>query len=76
VFGNYEGFRQSLALSNVSVVPDTQARLGNLPNATTGVYAPVANLNRAMLPYTQLWPDPNGPELLSAGLPSGTRALL
>src|SRR5712671_1006878 len=43
VFGNYEGFRQVLALSSVSVVPDAQARLGSLPNATTGQYAPVAN---------------------------------
>src|SRR6202044_3602985 len=34
VFGNYEGFRQSLALSNVTVVPDDQVRLGKLPNAT------------------------------------------
>ena len=41
LFGNYEGFRQSLAVSNVSVVPDEQARLGLLPNAT-GVYTPVA----------------------------------
>ena len=43
IFGNYEGFRQSLALSNVTVVPDTLARQGELPNATTGKYAPVAN---------------------------------
>ena len=28
LFGNYEGFRQALALSNVSVVPDADARLG------------------------------------------------
>ena len=40
LFGNYEGFRQALAVSNVSVVPDAQARLGLLPNAS-GVYAPV-----------------------------------
>ncbi len=32
LFGNYEGYRQSLAVSNVSVVPDDQARLGLLPN--------------------------------------------
>src|SRR6185369_2941854 len=31
LFGNYEGYRQSLAVSNVSVVPDDQARLGFLP---------------------------------------------
>ncbi len=51
LFGNYEGFRQSLALSSVSVVPDVQARQGLLPNATTGIYAPVANINPAMLPF-------------------------
>ncbi len=71
LFGNYEGFRQSLAISNVSVVPDQQARQGWLPSAS-GVYTQVPNLNRAMLPYTSFWPQPNGPELLVNGLPSGT----
>jgi len=56
LFGNYEGFRQVLALSNVSVVPDTQARLGILPTAVTGV-------NPAMLKYFALWPLANGPDL-------------
>jgi Carboxypeptidase regulatory-like domain/TonB-dependent Receptor Plug Domain len=72
LFGNYEGFRQSLAVSNVTVVPDAQARQGLLPNATTGVYAPAANLNPAMLKYMSMWPVANGPELLANGLPSGT----
>ena len=71
LFGNYEGLRQSLAFSNVSVVPNNQARQGLLPNAA-GVYAPVANLNRAMLPYLALWPQVNGPELLANGVASGT----
>ncbi|MGP0074658.1 MAG: carboxypeptidase regulatory-like domain-containing protein [Bryobacteraceae bacterium] len=62
LFGNYEGFRQALALSNVSVVPDADARLGMLPNAA-GVEKPVAKLNPAMLQYMQLWPAPNGPDL-------------
>ncbi len=62
LFGNYEGFRQSLALSSVSVVPDAQARLGFLPNAS-GVETKVTNLNPAMLQYMSFWPDPNGPEL-------------
>src|SRR5207302_8800551 len=57
VFGNYEGFRQRLAISNVSVVPDLQARQGLLPNAA-GVYTQVANLNRGMLPYMAMWPAP------------------
>jgi len=55
LFGNYEGFRQVLALSNVAVVPDAQARLGNLPTPVTA--------NPAMLPYFAMWPAPNGPEL-------------
>ena len=71
VFGNYEGFRQALAVSNVAVVPDAQARQGSLPNAA-GVYSKVANLNPAMLKYMQMWPDANGPELLSNGIASGT----
>ncbi len=62
LFGNYEGFRQALALSNVSIVPDANARLGLLPN-TAGVETPVAKLNTAMLQYMQLWPSPNGPDL-------------
>ncbi len=71
LFSNYEGFRQSLAVSSVSVVPDSEARQGLLPNAS-GVYTTVAKLNPAMLKYTQLWPLPNGPELTVGGLPSGT----
>ena len=71
LFGNYEGFRQVLAESNVSVVPDAEARLGLLPDAS-GVYTPVAKLNPAMLQYMQFWPAVNGPELTVGGLPSGT----
>ncbi len=71
LFGNYEGFRQSLALSNVSVVPDNNVRLGELPNATTGVYSTPANLNPGILKYMQLWPAVNGPELLVNGVASG-----
>jgi hypothetical protein len=72
LFGNYEGFRQSLAVSSLSVVPDLDARAGLLPNSA-GVYTQVPNLNRAMLPFMALWPLPNGQELLQAnGQPSGT----
>ena len=42
LFGNYEGYRQNLGESIVTLVPDDQARLGNVPNANTGVYAPTA----------------------------------
>jgi len=70
LFGNYEGFRQALAVSNVSIVPDQQARHGFLPNAS-GLETRVAHLDPAMLPYMTLWPQPNGRELLADGLPSG-----
>ncbi|HLK66999.1 MAG TPA: TonB-dependent receptor [Bryobacteraceae bacterium] len=71
VFANYEGFRQALAVSNVTVVPDQAARQGLLPNAS-GTPVPVANLNQAMLKYMSFWPLQNGPELLVNGLNSGT----
>jgi len=71
LFGNYEGFRQVLAVSNVSVVPDQQARQGLLPDAS-GVHTRAPDLNPAMLPYMSFWPRPNGPELLANGVPSGT----
>lgn len=58
LFGNYEGFRQALAISSVSIVPDALARQGLLPNGK-----PVANLNPAMLAYMAFWPVANGAEL-------------
>jgi hypothetical protein len=70
LFGNYEGFRQSLAVNSVSDVPDAEARQGLLPNST-GVYAPVSKLNPAILPFMALWPQANGSELLVNGLPTG-----
>ena len=71
LFGNYEGFRQSLALSNVTVVPDNKVRAGQLPSSTTGNYFTPSNLNPGILKYMQLWPAVNGPELLVNGLNSG-----
>jgi hypothetical protein len=62
LFGNYEGYRQSLATSSVSDVPDAEARQGFLPNSA-GVPTQVAKLNPAMLPFLALWPQGNGPEL-------------
>jgi Carboxypeptidase regulatory-like domain/TonB-dependent Receptor Plug Domain len=74
LFGNYEGFRQALTQSSVSVVPDAEARMGSLPNPNTGVYAPVAGLNPTMLEYMSYWPAPDGPELdvPTTGFSSGT----
>ena len=71
LFGDYEGFRQALALSSVSVVPDRQARKGLLPDSS-GTYAPVPQLDPAMLAYMSLWPEPNGRELLVNGTATGT----
>ncbi|MGC1106006.1 MAG: carboxypeptidase-like regulatory domain-containing protein [Candidatus Acidiferrales bacterium] len=57
LFGNYEGFRQNLGLSNLSLVPDDTSRA----SAVTTVQ-----------PLLALWPVANGPELFtSTGAPSG-----
>jgi len=57
LFGNYEGFRQNLGLSDLSLVPDNASRA-----------AAVSSIQ----PLLALWPVANGPELLNAdGTPSG-----
>ncbi len=86
VFGNYEGFRHTLGLSNVAFVPDNDARRGFMPcnvvftaaadraaNCGAGLNTPVQvpRLDRRMLPYMQVWPAPNGPEQLANGLATG-----
>ena len=54
LFGNYEGFRQSLNVSDVAVVPDNNARMGIIGGTT------VPKLDPRMLPYIQdFWPAPN-----------------
>jgi hypothetical protein len=82
LFGNYEGFRQRLQLSNRAFVPDAQSRQGLLPCNVIGPaanpcpasgFAPVPNLKQGMLAYANaFWPAPNGAEVLIGGLPSGT----
>jgi hypothetical protein len=62
LFGNYEGFRQHLALSNVTLVPDNNARLGLLPNAS-GVLQKVSKISPAAVALLSLWPVQNGPDL-------------
>ncbi|MBZ5552759.1 MAG: carboxypeptidase regulatory-like domain-containing protein [Acidobacteriia bacterium] len=63
LFGNYEGFRQRLGLSNVAVVPDANARQGLLPIGPGGAEVPVPGLQPKMLPFFAYWPTPNGPTL-------------
>jgi carboxypeptidase family protein len=71
LFGNYEAFRQRLALSQLAIVPDNCVRQGQFPNAS-GACAPVANLQQGMLPFAKyFWPAPNGNEFLVGGKPSG-----
>jgi len=56
LFGNYEGFRQHLGVSAVTLVPDNNARNGIVAGTTVGV-AP------SVVPLLSLWPVQNGPEL-------------
>jgi hypothetical protein len=73
IFGSYEGFRQRLGISLLTLVPDQNARLGSLPcNAITPApgscpasgFAPVPGLDPRMLPYlNDLYPAPNGQNL-------------
>ncbi|WP_255550900.1 TonB-dependent receptor [Granulicella sp. dw_53] len=70
LFGNYEGYRQNLGLSDVTFVPDAQVRQGFFPDAN-GVYKPTT-LGAGVAPLFNLWPTQNGPELLdSNGHPTG-----
>jgi len=61
VFGSYEGFRQRLAVSQVAVVPDDNARHGILRLAN-GTLSNIG-LGPGVAPYFSLWPEANGPEL-------------
>ena len=69
LFGNYEGFRQNWGLSDVTLVPDNQARQGYVPNAAGAEQ--YVGVNAAVAPLLNLWPVQNGPELLTNGNPSG-----
>ena len=64
LFGNYEGYRQNLGITDVTLVPDNDARAGHLPNAA-GVETPVA-VGPGVAKLLNLWPLQNGPELLDS----------
>src|SRR2546428_4431957 len=72
-FGNYEGVRERLAVSQFGYVPSSQVRQGLWPNAA-GQYVQAPSLEPRMLPFFRYWPEPNGPELLQkgTGFPTGT----
>jgi hypothetical protein len=70
LFANYEGYRQNLGVTDVTLVPDNNARNGLVPNAS-GMLTPV-RIGPGVAGLLNLWPVQNGPELLtSAGLPTG-----
>jgi hypothetical protein len=48
LFGNYEGYRQNLGITDVTLVPDNASR---------------ASAAAAVKPFLALWPVQNGPEL-------------
>ncbi|HXX16629.1 MAG TPA: carboxypeptidase-like regulatory domain-containing protein [Candidatus Eremiobacteraceae bacterium] len=57
LFGNYEGYRQNLGLSDVTLVPDNSSRASAVPSVQ---------------PLLALWPVANGPEIrTSTGAASG-----
>jgi hypothetical protein len=60
VFGNYEGFRQRLGLSNLAIVPDEDARRGFLPDARNPGQLINVGLAPGVAEYFRLWPTPNG----------------
>ncbi len=62
LFGNYEGFRQRLGLSDASLVPDNCARKGYLSNSN-GVCTKQVGLSSASAKLLSLWPLENGPDL-------------
>lgn len=57
LFGNYEGYRQTLHLTDVTLVPDNNARKGILPGGSQITVSPIA------AHLLSLWPMQNGPEL-------------
>jgi len=72
LFGNYEGFQQRLALSQIGIVPDNCARQGLMSTASGACGAPVPNLKPGMLPFVNaFWPAPNRGLFLTNGQPTG-----
>ncbi len=61
LFGNYEGYRQHLGLSDVTLVPDNNARSGYLPAANGALQ--YVGLAPGVAPLLGLWPVQNGPSL-------------
>ncbi len=67
-FGNYEGLRQRLGVTNNGVVPDENVHKGLIPAAAGGLQQ--VQVSPVIRPYLDLWPLPNGPAVggVSSGL--------
>ncbi|MBC7911743.1 MAG: carboxypeptidase regulatory-like domain-containing protein, partial [Pyrinomonadaceae bacterium] len=59
-FGGYEGLREILGLSTVTVVPNALAHTGCLPDATAPGGIRCFPVNPRVKPYLDLFPLPNG----------------
>jgi hypothetical protein len=59
IFGNYEGLRQSLGITQVNLVPTDNARAGHLSTGDVVV-------SPAVVPYLPIWPRPNSGTLDSS----------
>jgi hypothetical protein len=65
-FANYEGFRQHLGVSDVTFVPDAEARLGYVPAtcpSTSSTPLTHVGVAASVAPLFALWPVANGPDL-------------
>jgi len=60
IFGNYEGLRERLGLSNLAIVPDENARRGLLPDLENPGQFVDVGVAPGVEPYFALWPLPNG----------------
>jgi hypothetical protein len=73
LFSNYEGYRQNLGVTDVTLEPDYNAQQGEVPNPATGILTHVT-LGAGVAGLFNLWPavSPNSPEVLSVtGPPTG-----
>lgn len=68
-FSNFEGYQLNSQQTTVAIVPDAEARLGYVPN-NSGVEQNVG-IAAGVGPLLNLFPAPNGPELLSNGFITG-----
>jgi hypothetical protein len=68
-FANFEGLQQNAQLTDVTIIPDSQAQQGYVPNSS-GVEKSVG-IAPGVAPLLELFPAQNGPELMSGGVITG-----